>query len=74
MILISNGILLSNGGHLGHHRKKFNLLNQTMFPFNQLYHLDSKTPYKVNIKMLFIAFLGQIGLRELNDGHLGRHL
>ena len=46
-----------------------------MFHYNHLYHLDSKKPYKVNTKMLFIAFFGQIGLRGLNDvGHLGRHL
>ena len=74
MILISSGILLKNGGHLGHHRKLFNLLNQTMFHFNHLYHLDSKKPYEINIKMFFIAFFGQIGLRGLNGGHLGHHL
>ena len=47
---------------------------ESMFHFNCLYHLASKHPYKVKIRALFIEPVGQIGVRSITGGHLGRHL
>ena len=46
-----------------------------IFHFNRLHHLiTSNIHKKIKIKMIFIAYVGQIGLLSLIDGHFGRHL
>ena len=60
------------GGHFGRQFNISTLRIKPMFHFNRLYHLISN---ELKLKcFFFIEYVGQIGLRSLNDGHFGRHL
>ena len=45
-----------------------------IFHFYRLHHLITSNIHKIKIKMIFIEYVGQIGLLSLSDGHFGRHL
>ena len=63
-----------NGGHLGHHHKNFNLVNQTCECFILIVCCIWPLDKKSKLKWFISSFFSQIGLRNLTDGHLWRHL
>ena len=63
-----------NGGHIGHHRYYFNLVNQTCECFILIVCIVRPLNIDKNkIKMLYRVF-SELGLRNLTYGRLGRHL
>ena len=72
------GLKSLTGGHLGCHLgtifNKSTLGIKQIFHFNRLYDLITSNIHKNKIKMIFIEYVGQIGLKGLAGGHFGRHL